>query len=223
VNICLVISVGRRPRVGRAEVLAAAREVFGARGYDGATLAAIAGKVGVSPAALLRHAPTKQELFEAAFAGDRGEIRLPIEFLARVDAASADPAAVLRRVAETLVPFLERIVGETVALWMRSNALAVDDPERLPLLFDRSRRPTPPQRALALVENYLRRAARARRLKVRDPRAAAIGFLGALQTYVLLHRVARAIEPPLALPRYLDTVIEVWLAGLAARGPKERA
>ena len=204
-------------------MLAAAREVFGARGFDGATLAAIAAKVGLSPAALLRHAPTKQELFEAAFAGDRGEIRLPIEFLAGVDAAAADPAKVLRRVAEALVPFLERIVGETVALWLRSNALAVEDPGRLPLLFDRARRPTPPQRALVLIENYLRRAARARRLRVKDPRAAAIGLLGALHSYVLLHRVARAIDPPLALGRYLDTVIDVWLAGLAARGPKERS
>ncbi|HEX9799915.1 MAG TPA: helix-turn-helix domain-containing protein [Thermoanaerobaculia bacterium] len=215
--------MGRRPRVDRQEVLAAAREVFGARGFDGATLAAIAAKVGLSPAALLRHAPTKQELFEAAFAGDRGEIRLPIEFLAGVDAAAADPAKVLRRVAEALVPFLERIVGETVALWLRSNALAVEDPGRLPLLFDRARRPTPPQRALVLIENYLRRAARARRLRVKDPRAAAIGLLGALHSYVLLHRVARAIDPPLALGRYLDTVIDVWLAGLAARGPKERS
>ena len=209
--------------MNRDEVLAAAREVFGARGFDGATLAAIAAKVGLSPAALLRHAPTKQELFEAAFAGDRGEIRLPIDFLAQVDAAASDPAKVLRRTAEALVPFLERVLGETVALWLRSNALAVDDPERLPLVFDRARRPTPPQRALALIENYLRRAARARRLMVRDPRAAASGFLGALHSYVLLHRVARAIDPPLPLGRYLDTVLDVWLAGLAARGPKERS
>jgi AcrR family transcriptional regulator len=214
--------VGRRPRVEREQVLAAARDVFGARGYDGATLAAIAARVGLSPAALLRHAPTKQELFEAAFAGDRGELRLPIEFLAEVDAAAADPAQVLRRLGETLVPFLERVLGETVALWLRSNALAVEDPERLPLLFDRARRPTPPQRALALIENYLRRAAAANRLRVRDPRAAAVGLLGALHSYVLLHRVARALEPPLPLGRYLDTVTAVWLAGLSPRGPKER-
>ena len=105
---------------------------------------------------------------------------------------------------------------------MRSNTLVAQDPGRVPLLFDRARRPTPPQRALALVENYLRRAARAQRLKVKDPRAAAIGFLGALNAYVLLHRVARAIDPPVALGRYLDTLIDVWLAGLAPRA-KERS
>jgi AcrR family transcriptional regulator len=148
---------------------------------------------------------------------------VPLDFLARVDAASEDPAKVLRRIGEQFVPFFERVVGETVALWMRSNALAIEAPERLPLLFDRARRPTPPQRALALVENYLRRAARAGRLKVKDPRAAAIGLLGTLIAYVMLHRVARAIEPPLPLGRYLDALVDIWLAGLAPRAGKERS
>lgn len=216
--------MGRRPRVERAEVLQAAREAFAERGYDGATLATIAARVGVSPAALLRHAPTKQELFEAAFAADGGGgLRVPLEFLATVDAAAEDPARVLRRIGERFVPFFEGVVGQTVALWLRSNALAIDAPERLPLLFDRARRPTPPQRALALVENYLRRAARAGRLRVKDPRATAVALLGALIAYVMLHRVARALEPPLPLARYLDAQIDVWLAGLAPRERKERS
>jgi AcrR family transcriptional regulator len=208
--------------VERAEVLAAAREVFAERGYDGATLAAIAARVGLSPAALLRHAPTKQELFEAAFVEDRRGLRVPLEFLAGVDAAGEEPARVLRRVGESFVPFFEGVVGQTIALWTRSNALAADDPGRLPLLFDRAHRPTPPQRALALVENYLRRASRAGRLRVKDPRAAAVGILGSLVAYVMLHRVARALEPPLPLPRYLDAQIDVWLAGLGPRAGKER-
>jgi len=203
-------------------VLAAAREAFAERGYDGATLATIAARVGVSPAALLRHAPTKQELFEAAFAEDRGGLRVPLEFLAAVDAAAEEPGRVLRRVGESFVPFFEGVVGQTIALWTRSNVLAADDPGRLPLLFDRARRPTPPQRALALVENYLRRAARAGRLRVKDPRAAAVGILGSLVAYVMLHRVARALEPPLPLPRYLDSQLDLWLAGLAPRAGKER-
>jgi AcrR family transcriptional regulator len=216
--------MGRRPRVERAEVLRAAREVFAERGYDGATLATIAARVGLSPAALLRHAPTKQELFEAAFAGDGGGgLRVPLEFLATVDAAREEPARVLRRVGESFVPFFEGVVGQTIALWTRTNALAAEDPARLPLLFDRAHRPTPPQRALALVENYLRRAARAGRLRVRDPRAAAVGILGSLVAYVMLHRVARALDPALPLPRYLDAQLDVWLAGLAPRAGKERS
>jgi len=215
--------MGRRPKVDRRQVLTAARALFGERGYEGTTLAAIAGRVGVTPSALLRHAATKQELFAAAFAPQAPRLRLPIEFLSTVDAAKRDPAAVLRRVGESFVPFLEQVLGETMALWMRSNALAVDAPERLPLLFDRAERPTPPQQALALVESYFRRATRAGRLRVRDPKATAIAFVGALQAYVLLHRIARAIDPPLPLPRYLDALVESWLAGLAPASNSENS
>jgi TetR/AcrR family transcriptional regulator of autoinduction and epiphytic fitness len=214
--------MGRRPRIDREAVLAAARRLFGERGYEGTTLAAIAAEVGVSPAALLRHAPTKQALFDAAFGADPGELTVPIEFLARVDAAKSDPAKVLTRVGESFVPFFERVIGQTMALWMRTNALAGAAPENLPLVFDRARRPTPPQRALALLENYFRRATRAGRLRARDPRAAAVVFLGALQAYVMLHRVARAIDPPMALSRYLEALVDLLLPGLGARAGREK-
>jgi AcrR family transcriptional regulator len=204
-------------------VLESARAVFGERGYDGATLQAIGARVELSASALLRHEPTKEALFEAAFAGDPGEIAVPIGFLAQVDAAREEPESVLRRVGESFVPFFEGVLGQTVALWLRSNALAAEAPDRLPLLFDRERRPTPPQRALALLESYFRRAVRARRLRVRDPRAAAIGFLGTLQAYVFLHRLARAIEPPMPLDRYLDALVFDWLEGLKARPRKRRS
>lgn len=213
--------MGRRAKVDRAAVLGAARALFGERGYDGTTLAAIAARVGVSPSALLRHAATKHELFVAAFAEEAGEIRLPVEFLATLDAARSEPAVVLRRVGEAFVPFFERVLGQTMALWMHANVVAAERPERLPLVFDRERRPTPPQRALALVESYLRRAAKAGRLKLRDPRASAVGFVGALQSYVLLHRVARALEPPLPLARYLDALVDAWLHGVAPRPSRE--
>jgi len=218
--------MGRRPRVTREEVLDAARELFGERGFEGTTLAAIGARLGVSPAALLRHEPTKQALFEAAFATPPDAIRLPVEFLARVDAAKEDPAQVLRRVAEGFLPFFEQVLGQTIALWMRSNALAGDaerDPARLPLVFDRDLRPTPPERALVLIEGYLRRASRAGRLRLRDTRSAAVAFLGTLQAYVLLHKVVRAVDPPIPTGRYLDTLIDVWMRGAAPRARKERS
>jgi len=214
--------MGRRPKVERRQVLTAARELFGARGYEATTLAAIAAKVGVTPSALLRHAATKQELFEAAFAPEAPRIRLPIEFLSSVDAARRDPATVLRRVGESFVPFFEHVLGETMALWMRSNALRIEAPDRLPLVFDRDHGPTPPQQAIALLESYFRRASRAGRLRVRDPKAAAVAFLGTLQAYVLLHRIARAIDPPLPLPRYLDALVETWLGGIAPAAAPEK-
>ena len=209
--------MGRRARVTREQVLEAARELFAARGFEGTTLAAIAARLALSPAALLRHAPTKQALFVAAMAPPEGGFRVPIEFLADLDAAERDPAEVLREIGERFVPFIEEKLGETIALWLRSNALAADPtPETLPLLFDRDRHPTPPERALALVESYFRRARRAGRLELADPRGAAVAFLATLHSYVALHRVVRAVDPPVPLARYLDTVVEIWSRGVIA-------
>ena len=213
--------MGRRARVTREQVLASARELFAARGYEGTTLAAIAGRISLSPAALLRHAPTKQALFEAAMAPAAGGVPLPLEFLAEVDAARRDPAGVLREIGERFVPFIEEKLGETIALWLRSNALAANPrPDSLPLPFDRDRHPTPPERALALVEGYFRRARRAGRLELADPRGAAVAFLATLHSYVALHRVVRAVDPPVPLARYLDTVVEIWCRGTVPAAPR---
>ena len=53
---------------------------------------------------------------------------------------------------------------------------------------------------------------------MRNPRAAALAFLGSLQAYVFLHRVLH-IDPPVPFERYLDTVLEIWKKG-AIRGSK---
>jgi AcrR family transcriptional regulator len=73
-----VVSVTRRsPRRGRTgrrpggpdtrgEILAAARTEFGERGYDGASMRAIAARSGVDPALIHHYFGTKEQLFLAA-------------------------------------------------------------------------------------------------------------------------------------------------------------
>jgi AcrR family transcriptional regulator len=210
--------MGRRPKVTRDEVLAAAREAFAERGFEATTLAAIAGRLAVSPAALLRHAPSKEALFSAAM-GSGPRLRLPMEFLAGLD-GTEDPREVLRGVGEVFVPFIEQRLDETVACWMRAKSL---EEARLHLPFDPSQRPTPPERALGLIEEYFRRAVAAGRMRLADPRAAALTFLGALHSYVVLHRVVRIQDPPLPLERYLDALLEVWTHGaISAAAPARR-
>src|SRR5512135_491824 len=151
--------MGRRARVSREQVLDAARRVFARRGFEGATLTAIAAQVGVSPAAL-RHAPTKDALFAAAMAPVAGDFELPMDALAGVP-GDADPRPVLRRLALEFVPFLESRIGPTVVSWLRRQAAAPGStarPEPL-ALFDTAG-PNPPQRALVLLTGYFRRAAR---------------------------------------------------------------
>jgi AcrR family transcriptional regulator len=216
--------MGRRPKVTRDEVLRAARAAFAERGFEATTLASIAARLDLSPAALLRHAPTKEALFAAAMRAGEGEIRPPVEFLVELS-GDEEPRQVLERLARAMVPFLEQKLDETVASWMRSK-VQVEGVRDLRLPFDPSASPTPPQRVLALLEEYLRRAVAAGRLGLSDPRAAALAYLGSLHSYVMLHRVVRIFDPPLPFDRYLKTLLELWTEGAlppAAAPPPDEA
>lgn len=205
--------MGRRPKVTREDVLKTAREVFIERGFAGATLAAIAARLDVSPAALLRHAPTKEALYAAAMSSGPGDdFPLPMEFLAEVP-GEASPREVLARIAEAFVPFAESKLTEQISRWMRAMEEGGEVPRGLPLPFDPDVRPTPPQRGLTLVADYLRRAQKAGRLRVKNPRAAALAFMGSLHAYVFLNRVLKIADPPIPLDTYLDTLLEVWSRG----------
>jgi TetR/AcrR family transcriptional regulator, mexJK operon transcriptional repressor len=202
--------MGRTARVTREQVLAAAREEFVTRGFEGATLAAIGAKLAVSPAALLRHAPTKRDLFVASMRPPQMPDMDPLAFLEELS-GSEDPRAVLRRAGEAMVPFLESKIHEVVALWVYFKQ--VPGVGRLPLPFDPESRPTPPQRNLRYLENYFRRAVRRGRLRLENPAAAAFAFLSTLHSFVFLQHVVQALEKPMALDVYLDTVLDVWTRG----------
>ncbi len=201
--------MGRTARVNRKDVLSAARETFVERGYEGARLADIAARVGVSPAALLRHAASKRDLFVACM-GETEPEAMPFDFLEEFD-GTEDPRKVLRRAGEALVPFLEAKMRQVVARWVYFKT--VPGVGRLPLPFDPESRPTPPQKNLKYLEDYLRRAVRRKTLRVRDPRAAAMAFLATLHSFVFLQHVMEILEEPMPLEDYLDTVLDIWSSG----------
>jgi AcrR family transcriptional regulator len=200
--------MGRRPKVHRDEVLAAARAAFAERGFEATTLAAIAARLGVSPAALLRHAANKEALFIACMAPGPGDQPTPVDFLAELD-GTEDPRQVFRRIANALVPFVARKLDEQVARFMRAKA-----GERIPFPpFAGQPGMSPPQRGFALIEDYFRRAAQAGTLHVTDTTAAALALLGSLHSYVTLSRILKVPEPPIPLERYLETLVEIWTHG----------
>jgi len=210
--------MGRTARVSRKDVLDAARETFVEQGFEGARLSDIAARLGVSPAALLRHAPTKRDLFVASM-GQAEPEAMPFEFLKECD-GTEDPRRILRRAGEALVPFLEAKMRQIVARWVYSKT--VPGVGRLPLPFNPAARPTPPQKNLKCLEDYLKRAVRRGRLRLRDPRAAALVFLATLHSYVFLQHVMEILEKPMPLEDYLETVLDIWSRGAMVSGRKHR-
>jgi AcrR family transcriptional regulator len=209
--------MGRPARITREQVLAQARRAFAERGFDGTTLADIGARLGVSPAALLRHAPSKKALFAVAMESEPAGEALPTDFLASVP-LSQDPTRVLRRLALEFIPFIEQKMGENIARFLRARTEEEARTIRLP--FDPRKKTSPPVRAIRALEAYFRRARAAGRISLSQPRAGALAFLGSLQSYVFFHRVLR-IAPPIPLDAYLDTVMEVWRRGALRPGRNE--
>lgn len=88
----------------REELLAAAEEVFGARGYHGASLDEVAGAAGVSKALIYEHFASKRELHASLVAAHVGEI------FARLQAnalAGTDGEARLRGGVDAFLAFVE--------------------------------------------------------------------------------------------------------------------
>jgi AcrR family transcriptional regulator len=194
--------MGRRPRVTRETVLGTARQAFSERGYDGTTLADIGARLGVSPAALLRHAPSKQALFDACMDPLAVPGGGPLEFLRDVD-PKTDPRKVLRRVAHAFVPFAEAKLKQDIVHFLHLR-------EQNPAF-----RASGPRMTLAVLSQYLRGATRRGVLSVTDPEATAIMILGSLQSYAFLHVVLRVFDPPFPLERYVDNLVRVLTRGLA--------
>lgn len=203
--------MGRRARVTREEVLSAAREAFSERGFDGTTLSAIAARLSVSPAALLRHAPTKEALFGAAMASSGHSLPLPIDFVSQFSGRE-DPLRVLRSIAERVIPILEATFAESVVRWFHSRKVE-PGPVTIALPFDPRAKSTPPMQAFRAIEGYLKKAVEAGTLRVPDVRAAAASFQGALFAYVSFHKFFKILDPPIPLDQYLDTVLAIWSRG----------
>jgi AcrR family transcriptional regulator len=193
--------------VSRETVLGAAREAFAERGYDGTTLAAIGARLGVSPAALMRHAPSKEALFQASLDPTSIPGGGPLEFLQSVDPRS-DPRDVLRRVAHAFIPFVQRKLSEDFVHFLHVR-------EKEPHF-----RASGPRKVLGTLSAYLRRATEAGALAVRDPEASAMSFLGSLQSYVFLHSVLRVFDPPFPLQRYLENLLDIWTHGVLTKKKK---
>lgn len=203
--------MGRPPRIRREQILDTARRVFAAKGFAAATLADIAGELKVTPAALLRHVRSKDALFAEAMRSAE-IIEPPACILALASTpATEDPRVVLRRIAEEFVPFAEQVISSHIVVAQHTSLVLPFDPEG----------DSPPRRGFPIVADYFRRAAAAGQLRIRDPRAAALLFMGSLQGYVLFHHVLK-MPRVCSLSEYIDTLIDLWCDGAIVGGTRAR-
>jgi AcrR family transcriptional regulator len=210
--------MGRPPTITREQLLETARRVFATKGFEATTLADIAAELKVTPAAVLRHVRSKQALFAAAMRPRHIEMPAAIIHLQATGGAE-DPRVVLRRLAEEFVPFVSSTIAENLAIYMHRKSQT-----SIVLPFDVRGDDSPPRRGLVIVADYFRRAAEAGVIRVHDPRAAALLFMGSLQSYVLLHQVFNIAEKPYPLADYIDALIDLWTNGAIGgpRAPKKK-
>ncbi len=209
--------MGRPPRITRDQILDSARDAFTTGGFAATTLADIAAQLGVTPAAILRHFETKQDLFAAAMSSRALAVPPFVEELARAD-ATEDPRLVLRRFAEQFVPFMSTVIRPAIAVQMHRAARATT----LVVPFDTHDDETPPRRGIRIMTGYFRRAMNAGTVRRGDPRAMALLFVGQLQSYVFIHHILD-VTPVYPLDDYLDAMISLWAGGALAVQKKSRA
>lgn len=167
--------MGRRRTIGDDHLLAAAREVFTARGFGGSTKE-VARLAGVSEAVLFQRFRTKGELFLAAMVPPAVDAAA---FFPRP--ARGDPAAALEDLALALLAYFRRAAPVLLPV-MAEPSLDFEDFAR--------RHPGSPLDALraGLVAHFEAEQA-AGRIAAPDPRAAALALFAALFSLALFERL----------------------------------
>ncbi|WP_431235142.1 TetR/AcrR family transcriptional regulator [Mycolicibacterium psychrotolerans] len=93
-------AVRRRPKDRKAQIARASTDAFGSQGYHAVSMEDIAARVGITPAALYRHSPSKYDLFRDAVLG-LGQML--VDTTAFADDTDGDPAMTLQALTATLV------------------------------------------------------------------------------------------------------------------------
>jgi AcrR family transcriptional regulator len=118
-----IVDMRRTSQDTKAAILAAARERFGAAGFQAATIRAIAADAGIDPSMVMRYFGSKDQLFAAAAEFD---LRFP-------DLTELDRAEVGRSLVSH---FLQRWEGdEALVILMRSSATNAAAAQRMQQIF----------------------------------------------------------------------------------------
>ncbi len=162
----------------RAQILAGAATVFAADGYEGASMARIAGEAGVSKGTLYNHFESKADMFGAWVATECAQ-RLATLF---ADSTGDDePAEMLHSIGVRMIGMMLSEAGETIYRVIVGEAGKF--PELARAFFESG-----PSRAIASLAQCLAEETRRGRLAVPDPEFAAEQFFSLCQTRIVMRR-----------------------------------
>ena len=196
----------RRKEARPSEIVAAALEVFGERGFAAARLEDIAARAGVSKAALYLYFPTKHDLFRAVVA----ETVAPD--IAGVAAAADAYDGPFEDLARTLLPTMAAVASRTSMGGVVKMVIGESRnfPELAKVWHDDL-----VGKALGAVSGAIARAQARGEVKAGDPRAYALGLIAPLMLAVLWRETFTPVgAPPFDLEALARQHAETALAGM---------
>ncbi len=195
----------------REAIIEAAKELFSQRGFRGTTTRELAAAVGVTEPVLYQHFQTKQELYSAIIDQKSQEMDHKFAGLLREAVEANDDRTFFR----TLATVIMRWYSEDTAYVRLLLYSALEGHELAKLCYERQA-----IRAFREVANYLRRRMEAGALRSDvDPRVVARAFIGMVGGFAQATVVFKApLEPGQSIEQVLDTMVEIFLAGLTRGG-----
>ena len=209
-----VLSTETALRTGsrRDQILDAAMQCFAASGFRGTTTREIAGRVGLTEAALYRHFESKEALYAAIIAR---KIDAP-DLTAQLEAASAagDDAAVLGGLARTLV---ERVEADPA--FIRILLFTALEGHSLAEPFYAAR----VLRIREFLTGHIARRIAAGAFRSLDPVIAARAFLGMVSDYINVRVVfQQQTAYPQSTTEVVETFVSLFLAGIVSPNGDKR-
>ena len=191
----------------RHAILEAATEVFREVGYERASMAMIAERVGGSKTTLYGYFPSKEELFWDAIVGsvkvEKGE-----KAMALLDPTDPDVGGVLERFGKAYQPLFT--TRDTLAVTRTAIAEAPTNRELSALLYQRG-----PKRILEAIASYLSHLKKRGTFAKANPHVAAI-HLKALLDAGIVEPLLFGTKPELKPAEALRAAIDAFLAAYAA-------
>jgi TetR/AcrR family transcriptional regulator, mexJK operon transcriptional repressor len=196
------------------QILHAARKVFMESGYGAASMDAIARQATVSKATLYTHFDGKDALFEALIVMECKHLSGQIGLRALDE---PDIRVALRSLAQDFNTLLCQ--DESLAMYRIVVAEAPRFPELGRIFYDSG-----PRIMIDRIAELLARAAKRGLLNVRDAHVAAVQFISLVRGDSQLKRVL-GLKPAAkdVFDSYIDSGIELFLAGYGARGRDKTA